>query len=98
MSDTIKFTSEELQSIAKLQADYQQQLLSLGQLDLEKVEAEQYLENIKVQHGKLLDKWKETQKEEQQLLNTLSQKYGDGVLNLKDGTFKPTSSGQSTSQ
>ena len=39
MSDVIKFTDEELQSIAKLQSDYQQSIFALGQIDLEKTNA-----------------------------------------------------------
>ena len=38
MSEVIKFTEEELQSIAKLQSGYQQGIYALGQVDLEKID------------------------------------------------------------
>ena len=38
MSDVIKFTDEEMVSIAKLQNDYQQSIYMLGQIDLEKTD------------------------------------------------------------
>lgn len=89
MSDTIKFTDQEMQSIAKLQNDYQQNIFALGQLDLEKTDLEQQLNQIKDQRDKIYENWKNLQNVEAELLNSLSQKYGDGSLNLKDGTFKP---------
>ena len=87
MSDVIKFTDEELQSIAKLQADYQQSIFALGQIDLEKTNAEQQLKLLTEQREKVFENWKNLQKQESDLLNSLSQKYGEGTLSLKDGTF-----------
>ena len=87
MSDVIKFTDEELQSIAKLQADYQQSIFALGQIDLEKTNAEQQLKILTEQREKVFENWKNLQKQESDLLNSLSQKYGEGTLSLKDGTF-----------
>jgi hypothetical protein len=90
MSDTIKFTDQEMQSIVKLQNDYQQNIFALGQLDLEKTDLEHQLSQIKEQRDKIYDNWKNLQNLESQLLSSLSEKYGDGSLNIKDGTFKPT--------
>lgn len=91
MSEIIKFTESEMQSIVKLQTDYQQHLITLGQLELEKIDLEQQLDQNKTQRSQVLENWKQSQKEEDSLINSLSQKYGDGSLNLKDGTFKPIS-------
>lgn len=87
MSDVIKFTDEELQSIAKLQSDYQQSIFALGQIDLEKTNAEQQLKLLTEQREKVFENWKNLQKQESDILNSLSQKYGEGTLSLKDGTF-----------
>ena len=87
MSDVIKFTDEELQSIAKLQSDYQQSIFALGQIDLEKTNAEQQLKLLTEKREKVFENWKNLQKQESDLLNSLSQKYGEGTLSLKDGTF-----------
>lgn len=89
MDNTIKFTDEEMQSIAKLQNEYQQNIYALGQLDLEKTNLEQQLEQVTEQRNSIYENWKELQKQESDLLNNLSQKYGDGSLNLKNGTFTP---------
>jgi len=91
MNEIIKFTDTEMQSIVKLQTDYQQHLITLGQLELEKIDLEQQLDQNKIQRSQVLENWKQSQKEEESIINSLSQKYGDGSLNLKDGTFKPIS-------
>jgi predicted nuclease with TOPRIM domain len=89
MSDIVKFTDTEMQSIAKLQSDYQQSIYTLGQLELEKTDLEQQLQDLKNKRTEIFENWKKLQQEESDILNSLSQKYGDGSLNLKDGTFKP---------
>jgi hypothetical protein len=89
MSEVTKFTEQEMQSIAQLQNDYQQHIFSLGQIDLEKTDLEQQLQELLAKRTEIFNDWKKTQQDENNLLSTLSQKYGDGSLNLKDGTFKP---------
>jgi len=89
MSEVTKFTEQEMQSIAQLQNDYQQHIFSLGQIDLEKTDLEQQLQELLAKRTEIFNNWKKTQQDENNLLSTLSQKYGDGSLNLKDGTFKP---------
>ena len=89
MNDIVKFTDTEMQSIAKLQSDYQQSIYTLGQLELEKTDLEQQLQDLKNKRTEIFDNWKKLQQEESDIINSLSQKYGDGSLNLKDGTFKP---------
>ena len=63
--------------------------LRLGQIDLEKTDLEQQLQELQTKRTEIFENWKKTQQEESNLLNSLSQKYGDGSLSLKDGTFKP---------
>lgn len=89
MNDIVKFTESEMQSIAKLQTDYQQSIYTLGQIDLEKTDLEQQLQELQNKRNEIFENWKKIQQDENNLLNSLSQKYGDGSLNLKDGTFKP---------
>lgn len=85
----IKFTDVEMQSIAQLQSKYQQKIFELGQIELTKVDLTQQLEENSKQRDQLFEDWKKIQSEENDLLQQLSQKYGDGTLSLKDGTFKP---------
>lgn len=89
MSDVIKFSEEEMQEIAGLQAKYQQKIFELGEVQLQEIDLEQTKNSLVEKKNGLLDKWREIQKEEESLLNKLASKYGNGSLNLKDGTFKP---------
>ena len=90
MSENVtKFTDAEMQQIAQLQGKYQQKIFELGQLELAKVELDQQLADLGNARKKLFEDWGTIQKEENDILQQLSQKYGDGVLSLKDGTFKP---------
>ena len=74
MSDIVKFTDVELQAIAKLQTDYQQNIYMLGQIDLEKTDLEQQLQELQTKRTEIFENWKKTQQEESNLLNSLSQK------------------------
>ena len=89
MSDTIKFTEQEMIEIATLQDSYQEKIFALGQLQLDEINAQNVLDDIKKNREEILKKWQALQAEEQSIINALAEKYGDGSLNLKDGTFKP---------
>lgn len=89
MSDNVtKFTEQEMQAIGQLQAKYQQKIFELGQLELAKIDLDQQQADLTNTRTQILEEWKKIQTEENNLLQQLSQKYGDGVLSLKDGTFK----------
>jgi len=89
MDNTIKFTELEMAEIAKLQESYQEKIFALGQLELDEINAQNVLDDIKKSREDVLKGWQDLQSLEQKLINTLAEKYGDGSLNLKDGTFKP---------
>lgn len=89
MDNITKFTEQEMQQIAALQDGYQQNIFLLGQLQLDEINAQNELDQIKKNREDVLKKWQALQTEEQALINALAEKYGDGSLNLKDGTFKP---------
>lgn len=91
MNDVTKFTEEEMQEIALLQNKYQQKIFELGQIKLEEIDLDQTKLALEEKKVTVLNDWKILQKEEEDLLNKLASKYGNGSLNLKDGTFKPVS-------
>lgn len=75
--------------IAKLQEAYHEKIFALGQLQLDEINAQNVLDDIKKSKEDVIKSWQALQSAEQKLINTLAEKYGDGSLNLKDGTFKP---------
>jgi len=89
MDTTKKFTEEELSSIKSLQQRYQEKLMLFGQLTLERISIDQAIKSVNEAENKARQEYLSLQEEESKLIETLSSKYGDGSLNLKDGTFTP---------
>lgn len=90
MSETnTKLTQEEMQTIASLRAKYQEKMFKLGQVKFDEISVQDALKRLKEKEESLIKEWKEVQEEEQGVLKTLAEKYGDGSLNLNDGTFTP---------
>lgn len=90
MSETIKFTDNEVTEIRFLQNKFQEKLIKFGQIQLETIELEDRLTLLKNEQIRLKNEYLSLQKTEQELMDKLTAKYGEGTLNLKEGTFTPT--------
>ena len=82
MSEEIKFTEEELKSLGDLQQSYQRITNSYGQIALAK-------HNLEEQEAAVKSEFENTRKQEQHLLNSITEKYGPGQLNPQTGVFTP---------
>ena len=82
MSEEIKFTEEELKSLGDLQQAYQRITNSYGQIALAK-------HNLEEQEAAVKSEFENTRKQEQDLLNSITEKYGPGQLNPQTGVFTP---------
>ena len=82
MSEEIKFTVEELKSLSDLQQSYQRITNSYGQIALAK-------HNLEEQEAAVKSEFENTRKQEQNLLNSITEKYGPGQLNPQTGVFTP---------
>jgi len=82
MKEPIKFTEDELHQIKTIQEKYAQVTATLGQLRIQEhlldTEIEKHLSNYNV-----------TQTLEKDFANKLTDKYGDGTINLDTGEFIP---------
>ena len=78
----IKFTEEELKSLGDLQQAYQRITNSYGQIALAK-------HNLEEQEAAVKSEFENTRKQEQNLLNSITEKYGPGQLNPQTGVFTP---------
>ena len=96
--EVIKFTNEEMQEIANLQAEYQKKIYQLGQVKLDEKSLEDAKEELARKRNELFNEWADIQTNENQLIQKLAGKYGDGSLNLKDGTFTPNPNAVQTAQ
>jgi hypothetical protein len=87
MSEQIKMTDSELAEIRVLQEKIQSTVFRLGQTALQKFQAKNGLKNAEESEVKLEGEWIGLQKEENQLIDKLLTKYGEGSLDLQAGTF-----------
>jgi len=89
MPEKIKFTDDEINDIRFLQNKFQEKLIKFGQIQLETIELEDRLLLLKNEQNRLKTEYLSLQKTEQELMDKLTNKYGEGSLNLKEGYFTP---------
>ncbi len=89
MSDTKKFSDDEINEIRFLQNKFQEKLIQFGQMQLEIIELEDRLSLVKNEQTRMRNEYISLQRTEQELMDKLTTKYGEGSLNLKEGTFTP---------
>ena len=84
MTDAIKFTEDELKEIQNLQTSYNQITMALGQNTIAK-------HNIEAREEALKTTLEDTRKKEQEMAQSLNEKYGKGSLDIESGVFTPSS-------
>ena len=89
MADAIKFTEEELKSLQTLQGTYNQITMAMGQLSISRLSLDAQEESLKTTLA-------ETRTKENELANSLTEKYGKGSLNIDTGEFTPEPTEEAT--
>lgn len=87
---TKKLDKEHLEAITQLRNDFSQNTQLLGTVSIEEHVLESKLDIVKSQKSQLLDQFTRLQERESELLDLLKESYGDGSINIEDGTFTPT--------
>ena len=85
----IKFTQEELSSLQSLKDSYSNVELSLGKLEVARMQTEQRLEQIEDERLRLETQYSNLINDEKVLLDELNEKYGPGNLDPDTGVFTP---------
>jgi hypothetical protein len=86
---TKKLDKEHLEAIRALQSQFNQNAATLGSLAIDErmIQSQQkQLEQVRTEHLEQFDRLRE---EETKLMETLKERYGEGEINIKDGTFTP---------
>jgi hypothetical protein len=89
MSTPIKLTEQELQQVQKLQENYATITAQLGQLKIEMILLNEQLKRLTEIETTLTQKYLSIQTEEEQFAKSISEKYGDGDINIETGEFLP---------
>jgi len=76
-----KLTPEEIQEIKTIQETQEKLLNSFGEIEFQ-------IQNLELQKEKLVEELESYKNSEQTLANKLSQKYGNGTIDLEQGLFK----------
>ena len=84
-SKEVKFTKKEIDSLQQLRSNYANVELSLGKLEVSRMQTEQQLDNIQETQYVTL------QRTESQIVSELTEKYGVGNLDINTGKFTPVS-------
>tara|TARA_Y100000310_G_scaffold87126_1_gene83986 strand:+ start:462 stop:830 length:369 start_codon:yes stop_codon:yes gene_type:complete len=84
-----KFSEEEMGELKEIQKQYIAVQNKLGQLSITKLRLEQQFNHILRLENESKEEYKKTQDQEQEFINTVTEKYGDGQLDLKTGDFEP---------
>ena len=82
-------SEEEITQIKTLQEKYQTLALQLGQASLQRVQLSRELENVETNEQKLHVAYDECRDEEQNLVKSMTEKYGIGNLDIETGKFTP---------
>jgi len=89
MAETIKLQDSEMQSLQAIQTRYQEKVFQFGQFYLERIALDEKIKNLADAENKAKEEFAVIQQDEQKWMNDIANKYGDGNLSLKDGTFTP---------
>lgn len=90
MTEPIKFTDEEIKDLRYIQGKFQDKLVKFGQIHLETIELQERLDLLKKEQEKHRIEYIQLQQSEEELMTKLTKKYGNGALNIRDGTFTPS--------
>ena len=84
---TRKLDKTDLEEIQKLQENFAKTHNILGNITTEQHIIEQQLDHLNQEKQQYLNEFIQLKNQEQELLTKLKEKYGDGQININEGTF-----------
>ena len=89
VTDELRFTDPELQSLQGLQEGYQEKQTLLGQLAVQDILLKQQSDALETRKTEIETEYEGMQQKERDIVKTLNEKYGPGSLDPKTGVFTP---------
>jgi len=87
MSESVKFTDEEMKELKEIQESYVEVQNNLGQTQVSILRLEQQRDNLFNYENTLKEKFFKVQEDEKKFIEKVTEKYGDGELNPNTGEF-----------
>jgi len=85
-----KFNKEEMSKLSDIRETYLQVQYKFGQSAMLRLRLEERVQELNAQVEVLKEEYRKNQKIEQEFLDKINNKYGDGSLNPDSGIFTPT--------
>ena len=89
MSESVKFTEEEVKSIKEVRETYFAIQNTIGQLGVSRIRLDQESEALNNAEDNLKNTYVENQQKEKSIIDEITKKYGDGQFNLETESFIP---------
>lgn len=86
---TRKLDKEHLESIQSLRESFARNANIIGSISIELHATRKQIEQLEAEHINYLQDFERLQKEENELIQTMRERYGEGQINIADGTFTP---------
>jgi predicted transcriptional regulator len=84
---TRKLDKEHLEEIQSLRSAFAMNANNLGTVSLEQIALQRRLEFLNAEQERLYGEFETLQIQEQELLEKMRERYGEGQINITDGTF-----------
>jgi septation ring formation regulator EzrA len=88
---TRKLDKEHQDEIQALRAEFAKNSSTLGNIAIELHVLNRQVELMNAEQTKYLDQFESLRKQESDLLEKMRERYGEGQINIADGTFTPDS-------
>ena len=88
----VKFTDDEMTKLVEIRDKYLDIQQQFGQSAIMKLRLEERVNGLNDRVAELKDMYRDNQKTEQDFLDTINKKYGQGELNPETGVFIPNKS------
>lgn len=89
MSDVKKLTEEEIKQIKDLQAQYNQFVFELGNIEVQLQNVNATKSAIETEKNSIVEDIKKLGEREKELVTTLQEKYGQGSIDIETGEITP---------
>ncbi len=89
--NTKKLDQADIDSIMELRQKYAENTNAVGMVSIDEHVVKEQLKQIETEKTRIFSQLESLRKEETTLMDSLKEKYGDGQINLEDGTFVPVS-------
>jgi predicted transcriptional regulator len=91
MTTSRKLDKEHLDALQTLRESFANNASQLGSVALEQIAINRRLEYLNSEQERFYEEFEMLRKQEQELLEKMRERYGDGQINIANGTFTPDS-------